>query len=99
MYLTGMTIQTKVSAKGQIVIPKDVRDRLHWDKGTPLEVVAGDGGVYLRVMQQPATENFAEFAEKIRKIVNYTGPKITDEDIKESIDKMFREDPQWDPPH
>jgi AbrB family looped-hinge helix DNA binding protein len=92
-----MTIQTKVSAKGQIVIPKDVRDRLSWDKGTPLEVVAGECGVFLRAVPKPSAESFDAFTKRIRKIVNYKGKRVSDDDAKEAVDKMFREDPQWDP--
>ena len=42
-----MNAQTKLSAKGQVVIPKDVRDRLHWAEGTQLKVVETGGGVML----------------------------------------------------
>jgi AbrB family looped-hinge helix DNA binding protein len=48
-----MTAMTKVSAKGQVVIPKDVRDRLRWPQGTELEVVDGPAGVMLR-KKEPA---------------------------------------------
>jgi AbrB family looped-hinge helix DNA binding protein len=42
-----MNTQTKVSAKGQVVIPKDVRDRLNWAEGTRLDVVESAGSVTL----------------------------------------------------
>ncbi len=42
-----MTAQTKVSAKGQVVIPKDVRDRLKWSEGTTLKVIESGAGVTL----------------------------------------------------
>ena len=43
-----MTAQTKLSAKGQVVIPKDVRDRLGWLQGSELEVVETGDSVILR---------------------------------------------------
>jgi AbrB family looped-hinge helix DNA binding protein len=97
MYLTGMTKHTKVSAKGQVVIPKDVRDRLHWEAGTELEVIDGPAGVMLRA-KPPAIKKlpFDEALAKVRAIVNYQGPRISDEDSKAGIDEMFRNDPQWD---
>ena len=96
-YLTGMTKHTRVSAKGQVVIPKDVRDRLQWDAGTELEVIDGPAGVMLRKKQPDRKKLTVDeaFAE-LRKVVNYKGPKITDEDAKVAIDEMFRNDPQWD---
>jgi AbrB family looped-hinge helix DNA binding protein len=94
-----MTIHTKVSAKGQIVIPKDVRDKLAWTQGTSLEVVAGNGGVFLRPVKQCSDESFESFAKRIQKMVGYKGPKITDEMANEAIAQMFRDDPQWAPRH
>ena len=99
-YLTGMTKETRVSAKGQVVIPKDVRDRLNWDVGTVLEVVDGPAGVMLRAkpMAKPAL-SFDEAMAKIRATANYKGPRISDEDANAAIDRMFREDKSWDPPN
>ncbi len=42
-----MNAQTKLSAKGQVVIPKDVRDRLRWAEGMKLAVVESSGSVTL----------------------------------------------------
>jgi AbrB family looped-hinge helix DNA binding protein len=39
---------TKVSDKGQVVIPKDVRDRLQLVRGTKLIVVATDDAIVLQ---------------------------------------------------
>jgi AbrB family looped-hinge helix DNA binding protein len=37
-----------MSAKGQVVIPKAVRDRLRWKEGASLEVLETGNGVLLR---------------------------------------------------
>lgn len=94
-----MTKHTRVSAKGQVVIPKDVRDRLKWTPGTELEVVDGAAGVMLRA-KPPARKklSFEEGMAKLRAVVDYKGPVGTDADWKAAIDEMFRNDPQWDPP-
>ena len=39
-----MKAATKLTSKGQVVIPKPVRDRLKWRDGTRLEVEALPGG-------------------------------------------------------
>ncbi len=94
-----MTQHTKVSAKGQVVIPKDVRDRLKWSPGTELEVVDGPAGVMLRA--KPAVTKkrpFKETLARLHAIADYQGPIGSDEDWKEAIDAMFRNDPQWGPP-
>jgi AbrB family looped-hinge helix DNA binding protein len=51
----GATIDvTKVSDKGQVVIPKDIRDRLHFTPGTKLIVVATDDAVVLQKIETVA---------------------------------------------
>jgi len=39
-----MKVATKLTSKGQVVIPKPVRDRLRWRSGTVLEVEVVEGG-------------------------------------------------------
>ncbi len=44
-----MRAATRLTSKGQVVIPKPVRDRMRWKTGTRLEVEATeDGAVVLR---------------------------------------------------
>jgi len=45
---------TKVSDKGQVVIPKEVRDRLQMGPGTKLIVVATDDAVVLQKIETVA---------------------------------------------
>lgn len=45
---------TKVSDKGQVVIPKDVRDRLQFNPGTKLIVVATQDAVVLQRIETVA---------------------------------------------
>jgi AbrB family looped-hinge helix DNA binding protein len=63
-----MSNHTRVSAKGQVVIPKDVRDRLKWEPGTELEVMEGVGGVILRprvnAIKHSVDEMLARMAER-----------------------------------
>lgn len=47
-----MNARTQVSPSGDIAIPKDVRDRLAWGPGTPLELVETPGGLNLRTVPQ-----------------------------------------------
>jgi AbrB family looped-hinge helix DNA binding protein len=41
---------TTVSTKGQVILPKAIRDQLHWDPGTRLMVEDTDGGVLLKAV-------------------------------------------------
>ena len=90
-YLTGMNAFTRMSAKGQIVIPKDVRHALGWPEGTAIEVLVGAKSVTLRT--RPADDkDFDEEAwlAKLRDIAQYDGPRYDDRDWNDSIDAMFR---------
>ena len=48
-----MAASTTVSTKGQVILPKAIRDQLHWDPGTRLTVEQTPDGVLLR--QQTTT--------------------------------------------
>lgn len=41
-------LTTVVSTKGQVILPKVIRDRRHWDSGTKLVVEDTDDGVLLK---------------------------------------------------
>lgn len=47
-----MKSSTRITSKGQVVIPKPVREQLRWSSGTQLAVeVLGDGAVRLTLME------------------------------------------------
>jgi AbrB family looped-hinge helix DNA binding protein len=75
-----MNVQTKLSAKGQVVIPKDVRERLRWIPGMRLEVIEQGKGITLR-----ATERINPFPpttiNDLRKWKPYQGAPKTVEEI------------------
>jgi AbrB family looped-hinge helix DNA binding protein len=76
-----MTAQTKLSAKGQVVIPKGVRDRLGWPQGSELEVVETGDGVLLRKKQARKKLSVDEALAQIHAKVHYTGPRIAVEEL------------------
>jgi AbrB family looped-hinge helix DNA binding protein len=46
-----MRASTKVTSKGQVVIPKPIRDRLKWSAGTRLEVEVDGSTVRMRTIK------------------------------------------------
>lgn len=46
--MSKATQKTKISTKGQVILPKAIRDRLKWTPGTELIVEATDAGVFLK---------------------------------------------------
>lgn len=84
-----MNMQTRVSATGQIAIPKSVLDQLGWHSGTSIELVPESGGVRLRSVVDPATEDFDFRVTRLQNVIGYDGPKAEDSDWHASIDMMM----------
>ncbi len=41
-------LTTKLSSKGQVIIPKEIRSRHHWEPGQELQAIDTDDGILLR---------------------------------------------------
>lgn len=90
-HLIRMNAYTKISSRGQVVIPKDVRDRLKFDVGTPLEVIEQDGAVIFRRIGARKAKSFEECEAQIRKLVSYNGPRGDEDSWQAAISNMFSE--------
>lgn len=54
--MTKLVTRTRLSTKGQVILPKSVRDHLGWAPGTELSVEKTAEGVLLRrSVQRPVT--------------------------------------------
>jgi AbrB family looped-hinge helix DNA binding protein len=74
---------TKLSSKGQVVIPEDIRKRLGLEAGSQFIVVAGKDAVILKTISPPS---MAEFDELIRKARRQTRKaSVTQSDIDKAI--------------
>lgn len=81
-----MNAHTRLSAKGQVVLPKAVRDRLQWSPGDELEVVEHAGGVTLRPVVKPKPgRTAAEILGEIWALYPYDGPYVSDDDIDSAV--------------
>ena len=66
---------TRLSSRGQVVLPKDVRDRHQWKPGQEFEIVETDEGILLRAQSPFPDTTFDE----VRGRTGYEGPpKATD---------------------
>jgi AbrB family looped-hinge helix DNA binding protein len=78
-----MTAQTRMSAKGQIVIPKELRNRLDWPPGTELEIEESLDGLILRPKRRARRRlSLEEFAARRPK---HSGPPATIEDMDAAV--------------
>ena len=59
---------TKMSSKGQVVIPEDIRKRLKLKPGAQFVVVGDKDVVILKNISPPAIDDFPELIAEARKI-------------------------------
>lgn len=63
-----MSISTiTLSSKGQLVIPKEVRDELHWDAGTELALISSASGVTLKALPKKTGRNLASLIGMLKR--------------------------------
>jgi len=82
----------QISTKGQIVIPKAIRDRHAFVEGQMIEVVDTPAGVLLRLPCRHKAANADEVMKRIRARNTYHGPTVTIEEMRESIHELYRGD-------
>ena len=78
--------RTRLSSKGQVIIPKAVRDRHGWEPGVELEVEDQGDAVVLRSARlfPPTT------VEEVYGCLKYDGPPVTIEEMDEGIAQEVR---------
>ena len=78
--------RTRLSSKGQVIIPKAVRERHGWQPGVELEVEDRGDVVILRPVRlfPPTT------IEEVYGCLKYDGPPVTIEQMDEGIEREMR---------
>jgi AbrB family looped-hinge helix DNA binding protein len=69
---------TKMTSRGQVVIPEDIRKRLNLKVGTQFVVVGEKDVVILKSISQPSMEDFDKLIAEARKQAKETGLKRSD---------------------
>lgn len=78
---------TKLSSKGQIILPKAVREAHRWQPGTEFTVEDTGDGILLRPARTVAPTRIEDVAGRLR--VN--GPVRTLEEMETAIDAEMKE--------
>ena len=85
--LTFETMQTRISSKGQVVIPKAIRGVHHWPAGTVLQVEEKDGGILLR----PARSAVVAPDHVFGCLKNDVSRKVSLEEMDATVFKLARD--------
>jgi len=78
---------TKLSSKGQLVLPKFICITHHWKPGTEFAIEERDDGVFLRPIKPMKKTSW----EQLQGCVNYKGKAKSLEDMQKAIAKGVKE--------
>ena len=74
----GSVATTKMSSKGQVVIPEDVRKQLGLKSGDQFVVIGRGDAVILKTIASPSMKEFDELMREARKMARKVGMKRSD---------------------
>jgi AbrB family looped-hinge helix DNA binding protein len=74
---------TRMSSKGQVVIPEEIRKRLGLEVGSQFVVVAGKDAVILKTISPPSMDEFDTLIQNARRQARKVGMKRSD--IKKTV--------------
>lgn len=80
-----MAATVRLSSKGQIVIPKEIRDILHWDVGVELTLVTTEQGVMLQT--KPQLQHKIP-AKSLRGFLQHKGESVSTEQLCKPVEYM-----------
>ena len=72
----------RLSRKGQVSIPKPIREKLSWTTGAELQITMSGQTVLIRHLPRKGTHNLAEVVGKYK----YDGPPVGIEDLCKPVD-------------
>ena len=88
---TAAKIKSHMSSKGQVVIPKSLRDAKGLGAGSEVEFVDHPEGVLMRL---PERKKKFSLEDLLNVLPPYEGPPVTDRMIEEGIDAAMQE--RWE---
>ena len=74
---------TAVSTKGQVVLPKSIREKLNLDAGTKLVVFTDGENILLKPILQPSAAEFSDLLDAAQQWATDVG--MTEADIDDAI--------------
>ncbi len=69
---------TRMSSKGQVVIPEEIRDRLHLAEGSQFVVIGEGDAIIFKTLTAPSMKDFDGLIQRARMEAKATGIKSAD---------------------
>lgn len=82
----GQIEVTKMSSKGQVVLPQAIRERLHLSKGEKFIVLGDEDTVILKKIEAPSLERARKLMKASKAYAGKVGLKASD--VKKSIRRV-----------
>ncbi len=79
----GTVATTKLSSRGQVVIPEEIRKRLGFEPGTRFVVMGEDDVVVLKAIRPPSMADFDEIVSDAKRRAAEAG--LTPGDVDDAI--------------
>lgn len=77
---------TKMSSKGQVVIPEDIREQLHLKEGDQFVVIGQGDAVILKAITPPSMNDFKDLLKEARTYAKKAG--LTESDLKSAVKRV-----------
>jgi len=77
---------TKMSSKGQVVIPEEIRNKLGLTSGSRFVVVGDDDVIIMKTIDQPSMRDFDTLISKARKQAKLV--QMTESDVFRAVDEV-----------
>ncbi len=77
---------TSMSSRGQVVIPQDIREKLHLQNGEKFIVIGEEDTIVLKKMQIPSFKGFEKLLKKTREFAKQR--EIKEDDITEAVKEV-----------
>lgn len=79
---------TRMSSKGQVVIPEDIRTRLGFSEGVEFIVIGERDAIVLKAISAPAMQDFDKLLKTARSQARKA--KMTNKEVTHSISRVRR---------
>lgn len=83
-----MNAFTKVSASGDLPLPRETRDRLGWHPGVALEIIEAGDSVTYRVRRDDRTLEPAEAVRLFEALRQHDGPPVALDQMKDDARRI-----------
>ena len=74
----SMLATTRMSSKGQVVIPEEIRNRLHLSAGSQFIVMGEGDAVIFKTLTAPSMKDFDGLIQRARRQAKHAGLKPSD---------------------